>query len=145
VLIWDLSTGSHQWVSQPHPTPIRRLAWSPDGMQLAGGGDNGLVYLWDANGTLLHWLSGHERGIKSLAWSPDGSRLASAGGGKENGELFVWDANRGERLIAFDDHPEIVYAVSWGSSDDLLVSGGGDGRLRCLNCRAMRPVGTRSA
>jgi WD40 repeat protein len=31
VLIWDLSTHISRWVSQAHPTPIRRVAWSPAG------------------------------------------------------------------------------------------------------------------
>ncbi len=43
--------------------------------------------------------------IRHVAWSPDGMRLASAGGGREGGELFVWEAHSGERLQALAEHP----------------------------------------
>src|SRR2546426_6885823 len=69
----------------------------------------------------------------ALARSPDGTRLASAGGGQgqgDSGELFVWDVQSGERVRIFAGHRGVVYAVTWGPSGDLLVSGGSDGALR---------------
>jgi WD40 repeat protein len=68
--------------------------------------------------------------ITCVAWSPGGTRLASGGRGSEGGELFVWDAQRGERVGSFTGHAELVSALAWGSSEELLVSGGGGGRLR---------------
>ncbi len=65
-----------------------------------------------------------------MAWSPDGTRLASGSSGREGGELFVWDHQRGERLDSIAGHPETVSAVSWGPDERLLVSGGSDGMLR---------------
>src|SRR5262249_39966957 len=78
-------------------------------------------------------------------WSPNGTRLASGGNGSEGGELFVWDAQRGERLRAFAGHPGIVYAVAWGLSDDLVVSGGGNGNLRWWDVQGGECVRVRQA
>ena len=66
----------------------------------------------------------------SVAWSPDGRRLASGGSGRGGGELFVWDADSGKPVQAFERHPGVVYTVAWHPVGDLLISGGSDGRLR---------------
>ena len=57
-------------------------------------------------------------------------RLASAGSGREDGELFVWEAQSGQRVRALVEHPGAASAVAWSPSGELLISGGSDGRLR---------------
>ena len=57
-------------------------------------------------------------------------RLGSGQGGRDSGELFVWDVQRGERVRTFAGLRGVVYAVTWGPSGELLVSGGSDGMLR---------------
>jgi WD40 repeat protein len=79
---------------------------------------------------LLQRVQGHHGGVTSLAWNSDGTRLASGSSGRDNGELFVWEVQSGERVRAFEGHPGMVSAVTWGPRGDLLVSGGGDGVLR---------------
>ena len=64
-----------------------------------------------------------------MAWSPDG-RLLASGGGREGGEIFVWEAYSGERVQALAEHPGVAFAVAWSLRGEMLVSGGSDGRLR---------------
>jgi WD40 repeat protein len=136
---WDVAARSHSWVGRELPTLIRCVAWSPDGTRLAGGGGvDGQVYLWNASdGSLLDRLAGHHGGVTSVAWSPDGTLLASGGGSSDSGELFVWEAQRGERHPTWGagnrglaGHPGVVSAVTWSPSGERLISGGSDGRLR---------------
>ncbi len=132
--VWDVTARCRRWVGEAHTTWIRRVAWSPNGTRVVGGGDDGHVYLWDASdGTQLLWLVGHHGAVTSVAWGPDGMRLASGSSGQgqgEGGELFVWDAHSGQRVHAFAGHPGVVSALTWASSGELLISGGSDGMLR---------------
>src|SRR5256885_143579 len=122
---------ARQWVGRGHPTRIRRMAWSPDGTRLAGGGDDGSACLWQASdGTLLHQFEGHRGRVASVAWSPDGTRLATGSWDRDSGELFVWDARSGERLHAWSEPRARMYALAWSASGTMLVRGGSDGLLR---------------
>src|SRR5262249_16996447 len=57
--------------------------------------------------------------------------------GREGGELFVWEVQRGEHGHHVVKHPGVVSVVVWGqagtASEDLVISGGGDGKLRWWN------------
>ena len=47
--------------------------WSPSGNQLASGGNDNLLHIWDhnsiGNGTHVHRLDAHQAAVKALAWS----------------------------------------------------------------------------
>src|SRR5438477_334640 len=68
--------------------------------------------------------------VMSAAWSPDGNWLASAGGGREGGQLFVWEAQSGEHHPAWGagnsalaGHPGAFSSVAWNPSGELLIGG----------------------
>jgi WD40 repeat protein len=131
VQMFEMTPHGHQWPQQQLPTWIGPLAWSVGGVRLAGGGDDGAVYVWDAaDGTLMARLVGHHSKITSVAWNPAGTRLVSASSGSAGGELFVWEIQSGECVYTIAGHPGIFYTVAWGPSEDLVVSGGGNGNLR---------------
>jgi WD40 repeat protein len=74
------------------------VAWSPDGIHLASCGDDGSVRLWEASdGMVRAALQGHDLVAMRVAWRSDGTWLASGGGGRQGGELFVWDVKHGTR------------------------------------------------
>src|SRR5207237_467789 len=141
------TTGTRRWVGRAQPTRIRRVAWSPDGpssspyylspgqgggSQLASGGEDGSVCLWEASdGTRLQRFQGHRGVVMSVAWSPDGTRLASGGRGRGgSGEIFVWEVSSGQRLQAWSEPSAIVYALAWSPTAAVLLSGGSDGSMR---------------
>ena len=66
----------------------------------------------------------------SVAWSPEGTRLASGGGGRDSGEIFVWEVQSGERPYTLNEVSAMINALAWGPTGAVLVSGGSDGRLR---------------
>ena len=81
----------------------------------------------------------------SVAWSPDGRWLASGGSGRGGGELFVWEAHRGQRAHILVGQPGMVSAVAWGPSGERLVSGGDDGTLRWWEVQSGECVRVREA
>ena len=146
VLVWDGTARLQRWGSRQLPTWIRRVAWSPDGTRVVGGGDDGHIYVWEASdGTPLPRLGGHHGPIMSVAFSPDGSRLATSSGLGDSGELMVWDARSGARVRDVIGQPGVVSAVTWSLSGEMLISGGGDGRLRWWDLHSGECVREREA
>jgi len=72
------------------------VALSPDGRLLAGGADDGSVWLWETRtGRLLATLQGHTDLVFGVALSADGRMLAS---GSFDGTVRLWDATSGACL-----------------------------------------------
>ncbi|KAI5312008.1 hypothetical protein L3X38_041181 [Prunus dulcis] len=72
-----------------HEQEVCGLKWSASGQQLAGGGNNNLLHIWDrsvassnSQTQWLHKLEDHTAAVKALAWCPfQGNLLAPGGGG----------------------------------------------------------------
>ena len=74
--------------------------------RIATGGDNGVIKLWTAEGTLKQTFSAHRSRIWQLAFSPDGQWLASA---SEDGTVKLW---KGDGTLI--DTPVNQTGAVWG-------------------------------
>ncbi len=71
------------------------LAFSPDGVLLAGKGPGNAVVVWDADtGKELTRFVGHQGPVTALAFTPDGKALAS---GSDDTTILLWDVARLDR------------------------------------------------
>ncbi|MFJ2738297.1 WD40 repeat domain-containing serine/threonine protein kinase [Streptomyces sp. NPDC087440] len=114
---------------------IDRLAFSPDGRTLAGGGLNGEVLLWDLTSRrLTATLKGHASSILSLVFSPDGETLYSGG---LDQTLRHWDMRtRAPKGVL------ARYSGTFESVNGLAVAPGGDLLAAALNRGGLRLVST---
>lgn len=109
---------------------ISMLQFSPDGTQLAAGGDIG-VWLYDVKtGKEISLFPGV---CQSLAFSPDGRFLASGGGKFWESESQLWEIATSRKVSLTDaKHPASVLLFSQDSKT-LVNLGSGGGRISTLN------------
>jgi predicted CXXCH cytochrome family protein len=130
--------------------PLRSVAYSADGNQLAVGGDNKTVYTFSSStGLALDSFEGHAAPVLAVAVAPGGSAVSIAA---DKG-VIVWQPTASwqlERRIGNVDDPAIlvdrVLALAFDPSGTLLATGGGEpsrsGELKLWNVADGQPVRT---
>lgn len=79
-----------------HRNQVRAVALSRDGKQVASGGDDRCVKVWNVSTRRVVWSQeAHASEVTSTWFSDDGSEVSSL---SRDGELIVWNATSGERL-----------------------------------------------
>jgi WD40 repeat protein len=113
-------------ISTGHTQGVERLAFSPDGRQLASGAGDRLTKIWDvASGRMLQTLSGMTDSVDHLAYSADGRRIVA---GKN--VVKTWDAETGAPLWTLNPPDD------QNSAHDFVLTR--DNQLLVLNSRLIR-------
>ncbi|MFN0054771.1 MAG: WD40 repeat domain-containing serine/threonine-protein kinase [Planctomycetales bacterium] len=99
------------------------LAFSPDETQLALGGQDGTVQIWDfPAGERQHALGGHSRPMLAVRYSADGKQLASA---CEAGTILIHNPQTGEQLRALQVSRGWAFSVDFSPDGLRLAAAGG--------------------
>jgi WD40 repeat protein len=84
---WDVSTGANLDTLRGHESGVWTVAFSADGKQLASGGLDQTVKLWDLERQRPN--DALKKVEQPFAWSPDSTMLASA---HTNWTAKIWDS-----------------------------------------------------
>lgn len=134
-----------------HQQEICGLAWSPDGLTLASGGNDNCLCLWDArrlfrantgSGSSGVWpsaatrgglaaaatprdkLCAHQAAVKALAWCPWERHLLASGGGTADRTIKFWNGGT-SRLLRSVPTGSQVCALVWATRERELLSSHG--------------------
>jgi WD40 repeat protein len=139
VRVWDAESGQEVHpLYQDARLPMHAAAFDPIGMQLAVGGDDGIIRLW--NGLLCQRsepitggmicldtprrLRSSRSPIRSLAWSPDARYLVS---GSDDDSFSLWDPAQSEKpLLTGTVQPgSAVHSLTWSPAGNQLATAAG--------------------
>ena len=107
-----------------------RVAFSPDGLHLATGGEEHTIKVWDAKtGTLQQTLRRHTGDVFAVAFDGHGRWLASAG---EDTTVRLWDTTSSPWELRHTLRGQTGFVTSLAFSPDgrRLVSGSRDRTLK---------------
>ncbi|XP_061375329.1 cell division cycle 20.1, cofactor of APC complex-like [Gastrolobium bilobum] len=114
-----------------HQQGVCGLKWSASGRQLASGGNDNLIHIWDrsmasSNSTTrwLHRLDEHKDAVKALAWCPFRENMLASGGGAGDQCIRFWNTNTGACLNSVSTGSQVC-ALLWNKNERELLSSHG--------------------
>ncbi|CAG9785870.1 unnamed protein product [Diatraea saccharalis] len=167
VLIWYLSATVAGSVNievaadlTRHQKAVNVVRWSPNGMLLASGDDESIIFIWQQKTdkeaapvleqgeeqyketwVIYKTLRGHMEDVLDLCWSPDSLHIAS---GSVDNKLLVWDVSRGRYSSIITDHKGFVQGVAWDPQNSFIASASTDRVFRTFDITTKK-VSSRSS
>eukprot|EP00936_MAST-01D_sp_MAST-1D-sp1_P002115 g2115.t1 len=120
--------GERRCRSLSHGGTVLAIAWSPNGSQLAAGGDDQKISVRDVTSGKEIWSHTQDHWVHCIVWSPDGSKIAIGGG---NPKLVVRDATNGDTRWSQTQN-SVIWSVAWSPCGNKIAVGCGSG---CLSIR----------
>jgi len=125
ILVYSTSNWETLWTWNGN---FWNMVYSPTGHQIASGGGDNTVRLWDVGtGSSIHILKGHNWGVTSVAYSPSGDQVASSSGDMT---VRIWDVRTGDCRHIWIGHTTKVSRVIYSPKGNQIASYGGDSTVR---------------
>ncbi|KAB1217152.1 Protein FIZZY-RELATED 2 [Morella rubra] len=98
------------------------LKWSYDNRELASGGNDNRLLVWNQNSTqpMLKYCE-HTAAVKAIAWSPHVHGLLASGGGTADRCIRFWNTTTNSHLSCMDTGSQVCNLV-WSKNVNELVS-----------------------
>ena len=109
-----------------HTAEVCGLEWRPDGAQLATGGNDNLVTIWDARSMNAPKFqkTNHKAAVKALSWCPWQLNLLATGGGSSDRHIHFWNTTSGARTNSIDTGSQVT-SLRWSNHYREIVSSSG--------------------
>ncbi|MCJ1251803.1 substrate-specific activator of APC-dependent proteolysis [Trapelia coarctata] len=139
-LAWNdhiLTSGSrdrliyHRDVRQPdqylrklvgHKQEVCGLRWNTDDGQLASGGNDNKLMVWDKLSETPLWkFSDHTAAVKAIAWSPHQKSTLASGGGTADRKIKFWNTATGNMIQEIDTGSQVCN-LAWSKNSNEIVS-----------------------
>lgn len=130
VRVWDLAAGTGEIVGE-HSTPIRDVAFMPDGESVVAISRGGEIIRWNAlavNDRIQTYIdpAGQERSLQALAVSRDGRYLLT---GSDSRIVKLWDAETGAMLQTYQIEDRAVRVLAFSADGSKIIIGSVNGSL----------------
>lgn len=109
-----------------HVGEVCGLEWRSDGAQLATGGNDNLVSIWDARSLNAPKFSktNHRAAVKALSWCPWQPNLLATGGGSHDRHIHFWNTTTGARTNSIDTGSQVT-SLRWSTHYKEIASSSG--------------------
>jgi cell division cycle 20-like protein 1 (cofactor of APC complex) len=107
---------------QGHRQEVCGLKWSYDEQQLASGGNDNKLYVWNLRSTSpVLRLNEHQAAVKAIAWSPHQHGLLASGGGTADRCIRFWNTINNTPLSFVDTGSQVCNLI-WSKNVNEIVS-----------------------
>lgn len=113
-----------QWMRKlvGHKQEVCGLKWNCDDGQLASGGNDNKLMVWDKlSDTPLWKFSDHTAAVKAISWSPHQRGLLASGGGTADRRIIFHDTVRGAVINEIDTGSQVCN-IAWSKNSNEIVS-----------------------
>ena len=109
-----------------HTSEVCGLEWRADGAQLATGGNDNLVSIWDARSLSVPKFTktNHKAAVKAISWCPWQPNLLATGGGSYDRHIHFWNSTSGARVNSIDTGSQVT-SLRWSPHYREIVSTSG--------------------
>ncbi|QUC22118.1 uncharacterized protein UV8b_06359 [Ustilaginoidea virens] len=113
-----------QWLRKlvGHKQEVCGLKWNCEDGQLASGGNDNKLMVWDKLSESPLWkFSDHTAAVKAISWSPHQRGLLASGGGTADRRIIFHDTVKGSVINEIDTGSQVCN-LAWSKNSNEIVS-----------------------
>ena len=108
-----------------HSQEVCGLKWSFDGSQLASGGNDNNLMIWNLHSPKpIMCSNSHLAAVKAIAWSPHQHNILATGGGTADRTIRFWNTSTFENVLKYDTGSQVCNLVFSKTSNELVSTHG---------------------
>ncbi|KAG0293538.1 substrate-specific activator of APC-dependent proteolysis [Linnemannia gamsii] len=105
-----------------HSGEVCGLKWNGSGTQLASGGNDNRLIIWDRESTKPQFqFRTHQAAVKAIDWNPHQAGVLASGGGTADRHIRFWNTMTGTSIGAHDTGSQVCN-LAWSKTTNELVS-----------------------